>query len=117
MTGERDLVILVEDLVILVEDLVILVEKVVEAVSVGHAFKKLPVNGHVMTSKTKGTDGTTSGSINDPEITATEHVHGEGISSVLLDVPTKAKLARKNPGRCRTANHHEPTRQLTQIHF
>jgi hypothetical protein len=70
-----------------------------------------------MTSKTKGADGTASDSINDPAITATEHMHGEGISSVLLDVPTKAKLARKNPARCHTANHPEPTGQLTQIHF
>jgi len=88
-------------------DLGVLVEEVAEAVSAGHAFKKMPVNGSVMTNQTEGNntaniagpldrhDSFTAGA-------AQAQMHGEGGVSVLLDVsPRQSWRVRTQPGALR----------------
>jgi len=64
-------------------DLGVLIEEVAEAVSAGHAFKKLPLNGAVTTQ----TD---------------QHPHGDSGVSILLDVsPRQSWRVRTQPGALR----------------
>jgi hypothetical protein len=83
-------------------DLGVLVEEVAEAVSAGHAFKKLPVNGSVMTNQTQGINGTGAGNRHDSVTAGASASHGEGGVSVLLDVsPRQSWRVRTQPGALR----------------
>ena len=67
-------------------DLGVLIEEVAEAVSAGHAFKKLPLNGAVTTRSDLSTD----------------HPHGDAGVSILLDVsPRQSWRVRTQPGALR----------------
>lgn len=77
-------------------DLGILVEEVAEAVSAGHAFKKLPIAGSV----TAGQAGVSTNNISkdDPNISST----APGEVSLLLDVsPKRSWMVRTQPGALR----------------
>jgi signal transduction histidine kinase/CheY-like chemotaxis protein len=83
-------------------DLGVLVEEVAEAVSAGHAFKKLPVNGSVMTNQTEGKDSAALGNRHDSFTAGALQAHGEGGVSVLLDVsPRQSWRVRTQPGALR----------------
>jgi hypothetical protein len=83
-------------------DLGVLVEEVAEAVSAGHAFKKLPVNGSVMTTQTEENNAAGTGDRHDTPTAGTEQSHGEGGVSVLLDVsPRQSWRVRTQPGALR----------------
>jgi signal transduction histidine kinase len=83
-------------------DLGVLVEEVAEAVSAGHAFKKLPVNGSVMTNQTQGNNGIGAGNRHDSVTAGASSIHGEGGVSVLLDVsPRQSWRVRTQPGALR----------------
>jgi signal transduction histidine kinase/CheY-like chemotaxis protein len=83
-------------------DLGVLVEEVAEAVSAGHAFKKMPVNGSVMTNQTEGNNATGPMSRHDSFTAGVAQAHGEGGVSVLLDVsPRQSWRVRTQPGALR----------------
>lgn len=83
-------------------DLGVLVEEVAEAVSAGHAFKKLPVNGSVNTNQTGGSNAIVPGNRHDSVTAGAPDVHGEGGVSVLLDVsPRQSWRVRTQPGALR----------------
>ena len=83
-------------------DLGVLVEEVAEAVSAGHAFKKMPVNGSVMTNQTGGSNAIAPGDRHDSFTAGGIPVHGGGGVSVLLDVsPRQSWRVRTQPGALR----------------
>jgi CheY-like chemotaxis protein len=83
-------------------DLGVLVEEVAEAVSAGHAFKKMPVNGSVMANQTEGNSTAAPGNRHDSFTAGAMQSHGEGGVSVLLDVsPRQSWRVRTQPGALR----------------
>jgi two-component sensor histidine kinase len=83
-------------------DLGVLVEEVAEAVSAGHAFKKMPVNGSVMTNQTESADATSSANRHDSVTTGCSASYGDEGVSVLLDVsPRQSWRVRTQPGALR----------------
>lgn len=83
-------------------DLGVLVEEVAEAVSAGHAFKKMPVNGSVMTNQTEANGTTAPGDRHDSFAAGAMQAYGEGGVSVLLDVsPRQSWRVRTQPGALR----------------
>lgn len=83
-------------------DLGVLVEEVTEAVSAGHAFKKLPVNGSVMANQTGGSNSASPGSQFTSGTSEVADLQNENGVSVLLDVsPRQSWRVRTQPGALR----------------
>lgn len=79
-------------------DLGTLVEEVAEAVSAGHAFKKLPIAGSVTNGQPE--PNANAGVESNSEVSATDATHG-GVS-LLLDVsPKRSWMIRTQPGAIR----------------
>lgn len=83
-------------------DLGVLVEEVTEAVSAGHAFKKLPVNGSVAINQSESSNGAVPESQHASAASEAVQFQGENGVSVLLDVsPRQSWRVRTQPGALR----------------